>query len=300
MGSPSLSHEALLLLFKNRPELAPTLLQGALGVTLPAFTEARIDSADLTDVQPAEYRADLVILLVDGKPIHGIVLEVQLDLRKDDRKLYTWPVYVANLRARLKCPVCVLVVTPSEAVAERARLPIELGPGSTVRPFVVGPKAVPVVRDLDSALRDPELVVLSAMAHGREEPEVALAIASAAIAACGRLDDDRALLYLDLVGVSLGDAARAAFEDLMTQSNYEFRSDFAKKHRAAGKSEGKAEGKAEGVLQVLDARGIDVSDEQKSRILGCTDIAVLDRWIRRAVTIATTEELFTDPASERR
>ena len=29
--------------------------------TLPAYSEARIDSADLTDVQPAEYRADLVV-----------------------------------------------------------------------------------------------------------------------------------------------------------------------------------------------------------------------------------------------
>lgn len=99
MGSPSLTHEGLLLLFKNRPELAPELLRDALGVTLPAYAEARIDSADLTDAQPTEYRADLVVLLVDGKPVLGIVVEVQLELRKDDRKLYTWPVYVANLRS---------------------------------------------------------------------------------------------------------------------------------------------------------------------------------------------------------
>jgi hypothetical protein len=85
------------------------------------------------------------------------VVEVQLELRKDDRKLYTWPVYVANLRARLECSVCVLVVTPSESVADRARAPIELGPGSSVTPFVVGPKAVPAIHDADAAVRDPEL-----------------------------------------------------------------------------------------------------------------------------------------------
>lgn len=83
----------------------------------------------------------------------------------------------------------------------------------------------------------------------------------------------------------------------MTLGNYVFQSDFAKKHRAAGRTEGKAEGKAEGVLQVLDARGIAVSEEQKARILACTDIAVLDRWIRRAVSVSSTEELF---ASESR
>jgi hypothetical protein len=134
---PSLSHEALLLLFRYRPELAAELLRDALHVTLPAYSEVRLESADLTDVSPAEYRADTVILLVDGKPVLGIVLEVQL--ASDPDKRFTWPVYVAGLRARLKCPACVLVVTPSEAVAEWCRKPIELGPGSALSPLVIGP-----------------------------------------------------------------------------------------------------------------------------------------------------------------
>jgi hypothetical protein len=75
---PSLQHESLLLLFRNRPELAPELLRDALHVALPAYSEVRLESAELTDVNPAEYRADLVVLLVDGKPVLGIVLEVQL------------------------------------------------------------------------------------------------------------------------------------------------------------------------------------------------------------------------------
>ena len=299
---PSLTHEALLLLFKNRPELAPKLLRDALDVTLPAYAEARIESAELTDVLPTEYRADLVVLLVDGKPVLGIVVEVQLELKKDDRKFFTWPVYVANLRARLSCPTCVLVVTPSESVADRARTPIVLGPGSTVTPFVVGPRTVPVVRDAEVAKRDPELAVLSVMAHGKDEPELAVQIATAAFEACRGLDDERALLYLDLVGISLGAIARAAFEDLMGNGTYEFQSDFAKKHRAAGKEEGRAAGKEEGraageataVLTVLEARGINVADEQQARILACTELEVLDRWIRKAVTITSADDLFTE------
>lgn len=80
----------------------------------------------------------------------------------------------------------------------------------------------------------------------------------------------------------------------MAQGNYEFQSDFAKKHRAAGRAEGKVAGRAEDVLTVLDARGITVSAEQKTRVVDCTDAATLDRWIRKAVTVATAEELFTD------
>ncbi len=111
-----------MVLFRNRPELAPELLRDALHVALPAYSEARLESAELTDITPAEYRADLVVLLVEGTPVLGIAVEVQL--QRDDRKRFTRPVYVAGLRARLTCPACVLVVTPSEGggrLVQRAR-----------------------------------------------------------------------------------------------------------------------------------------------------------------------------------
>jgi hypothetical protein len=94
---PSQLHEALLSLFRNRPQLAAELLRDALHVPLPQCTQVRIESAELTDVQPAEYRADLVVLLYNGKPVLGIVVEVQL--RADERKRFVWPMYVVGLRA---------------------------------------------------------------------------------------------------------------------------------------------------------------------------------------------------------
>src|SRR5262245_20943859 len=119
---PSQLHEVLLLLFRNQPRLAPELLRDALHVKLPPYTEARIESADLTDLPPAEYRADLVVLLLDGAPVLGIIVEVQLS--PDGRKQYVWPAYVVNLRARLKCAVCLLVVTVDEATARWAAKPV--------------------------------------------------------------------------------------------------------------------------------------------------------------------------------
>jgi hypothetical protein len=138
---PSQLHESLLLLFRNRAALAPDLLRDALHVQLPPYTEVRIDSADLTDIQPAEYRADLVALLLNGAPILGIVVEVQLS--EDPRKRFVWPVYVTNLRARLECPVCLLVVTADERVAHWAAKPIELGGGNEFTPLVLGRSGVP-------------------------------------------------------------------------------------------------------------------------------------------------------------
>ncbi|MBX3232020.1 MAG: hypothetical protein KF837_32135 [Labilithrix sp.] len=73
--------------------------------------------------------------------------------------------------------------------------------------------------------------------------------------------------------------------------NYEFQSDFFKKHLKEHRAAGKADGEATAVLTVLDARGIAVSAEQKERILGCSDVALLDRWIRKAVIVASAEEI---------
>jgi hypothetical protein len=50
------------------------LWRDPLHVKLPTYTETRIESAELTDVQPAEYRADLVVLLCDTRPVLGIIV----------------------------------------------------------------------------------------------------------------------------------------------------------------------------------------------------------------------------------
>lgn len=293
---PSLLHEALLILFRNRPELAPELLRDALHVSLPHYSEVVIESADLTEILPTEYRADLVVLLVDGKPALGIVVEVQL--QRDDRKRMSWPVYVVALRARLSCPALLLVVTPSESVATWAKAPTEFGPGGSLTPFVVGPSAVPVVDDSDVAIRDPELAVLSAMAHGKGDHDVAASIAKAALRGVERLDDERAVLYWDLVLHALGDATRTALEALMKSGTYEYQSDFARKYFFQGVAEGALAGKASAVLHFLRARGIVVNEAQEARVLGCTDAAAVDRWIEQAATVTSVEQLFEDASSK--
>ena len=185
----SLLPEGWVLLFRHRPGLAPELVRDVLGVALPAYTEARIESGELTDVVPAQRYADVVVLLVEAKPVYGIIAEVQLD--RD--KLYSWPVYAANLRARIRCPVDVLVVTPDPAVARWAARDIETGrgPGSRCRPLVVGPDGMPFIDDPERAARDPELAVLSAVAHGATAPvDDAVRVATVALGAAATLDID--------------------------------------------------------------------------------------------------------------
>jgi hypothetical protein len=277
------------LLFRNRPELAPELLREALGVELPAYSEVRVESADLTDIVPAEYRADLVVLLVDGKPVFAIAVEVQL--ARDDRKRFTWPVYVAGLRARFECQAAVLVVTPSAEVARWAAESVALGPGSTLTPLVLGPDAVPVVVDPARAKAEPELAVLSVMAHGQGEVNQAVRIAFAASAGIEQLSDrDLSVLYSDLIGVALGEAARKAFQMLPT--TYQIQTEWLRDGIAKGLAQGRAESKAAAVLAILEARGFTASTVQRERILATSDLTTLDHWVRRAVTLGTVDELF--------
>jgi hypothetical protein len=279
---PSPLHEALVQLFRNRPELAPELLS-ALQTDLPPYRDVRIDSADLTEIQPAEYRADLVVALTDATPKLGIVVEVQLSI--DDRKQFAWPAYVANLRARLKCPVCLLVLAGDETVARWAARPVKIGGGNYFAPVVLRPASVPEITDVAQAQKRPELAVLSAIAHGHD-PDIhkAALIARAARLASDCLDEDRSLLYLDLIMISLSEPARGEL-DIMKPAGYEFQSDWARHHIARGQ----AMGRAALIVRLLTRRFGALPPQVEARIADAS-IAQLDEIGERLLSAQTLDE----------
>ena len=190
---PSYLHELLLLLFRNRAGSAADLLR-QLDAQLPEYDEVRAESSDLNDLRPTEYRADLVLFLVRGShKVLGVIVEVQLACDKD--KPYAWPAYIANLRARHRCPVCLLVITVEDAVARWAGRSIELGPGTRCNPWVVGPSNTPVITELEDAKENVELAVLSAVEHGQStDIRLAARIAAAAIVASADIDAEHSKL----------------------------------------------------------------------------------------------------------
>lgn len=62
--------------------------------------------------------------------------------------------------------------------------------------------------------------------------------------------------------------------------------------RAQGRAEGEAKGRAEALLRILDARNLAVSRNQLAKVRACTDIAILDQWIVRAITAESTREVL--------
>ncbi|HYU32539.1 MAG TPA: hypothetical protein VEW48_10285 [Thermoanaerobaculia bacterium] len=277
-------------LFKNRPMLAAEILEEVLDISLPSYTEARLASIDLTEIQPAEYRADLVVVLLeDDIPVRVIIVEVQLST--NPRKRLSWPAYVTVSRAIDGCPTDLLVIAPDPSVAEWCAEPIEIGvPGFILRPPVLPRSEVPVVTEPVEAVRRPELGVLSAIAHGQTGQGAA--IAAAVLPAILELDDDRARLYHDLVYNSLNEAARREIEMI---KGYEYQSDFAKKYVAQGRAEGRAEGLGEGLLSVLRVRGLTVSDAVRERILAEKDPERLERWLDKAVVASSADEVIDEP-----
>jgi hypothetical protein len=116
------------------------------------------------------------------------------------------------------------------------------------------------------------------------------AMASTGISAADRLRMTAILLRL------ASDAARQILEAMMTTSEYEktFVERIHDQGIAEGEARGEARGEAKALLRLLDARGLDLTQEQREQVTSCTDAAQLDRWFDRAITASTAAEVFAD------
>lgn len=137
-------------------------------------------------------------------------------------------------------------MTPDDAVARWAGKLVQVGGLHQFTPYVLGPSGIPEVTDEALARDNPELAVLSAMAHGHDaNAQRALEIASVAQKASLGLDPDRSRIYCDLITNSLGKAARDALKNMDPQK-YVFRSAFARKYIALGEKKGQEKGEKKG------------------------------------------------------
>ncbi len=78
----------------------------------------------------------------------------------------------------------------------------------------------------------------------------------------------------------------------MGSGTYEYQSEFARRYIAQGRQEGRQEGEVTALLKVLEARGLQVDEQARQRIAACTDLAQLERWLRKSVSVQSVQELF--------
>jgi hypothetical protein len=288
---PTIPHEAPVELVRRNPALAAALLPG-FGVAVPAGAEAVLASADATASVPAELRADAVVLLTgaDGTRL-AVIVEVQL--RYDADKHYSWPAYLTQVRAAHRCPAVLLVICPNARTARRCRAAIGTGhPGFDLLPLVIDATTTPDPGEAGSAAV-PELMVLAVLtgALDLEQDEARRQV----IAMLAGLDEERLTAYTVFILNAASPSARKALEELMTTAHPFFRNDFVDRWLNEGRAEGRAQGRAEGearmILRVLRARGVPVPIAVRRQILSCSDPGTLAAWGERAATATSIDDV---------
>ena len=314
---PGIAHEAPVELLRHNPLLAAALLHGS-GVAIPVGGSAVMAAGDLTSALPAELRADAVVVL-GGKL--AVVVEVQR--WPDEGKRRVWPAYLTLARAQHDCPAVLTVICPSRNTGRWARRPIPTGhPGFDLVPLVIDADTTPRPSVAGLAGAGPELAVLAAFTGAVDLEQDAGRREVLGTLAAARLDEERLEIYTHLIRAVASAAARSALEALMTTAfkdefidrikaegraevlNDEFidriKAEGRAEGEAAGRAEGEAAGRAEGevrgradmLLRVLAARGLDVPDRVRERVLACTDLSQLDAWGDSAVAATSLDDVF--------
>jgi hypothetical protein len=288
---PTLEHNGFVAMFRDNPHLAPHFLDILFHLDLPAYATVKAVESSLDQLIPVEFRADLVLELRSetGALVLSIILEVQRD--EDPRKRFSWPVYVVVERARKECATIVLVVAPDDRVAAWAAEKIDLGLGlGSIQPLVLGPAVVPEVTNEAEAVREAELAILSAVAHGNGPN--GLAVLQATLAALAELDREHAAAYFEIVYTALREPMRKALEMKIMERQAEAKASFPPFMQKLIDG-GKLEDKRDTLLRLLTRAKIAITDSERARIQACADADTLDRWVDNILEAKTSADVLT-------
>ena len=313
---PSVPHEMLVELLATSPQLLPPLLGDRLDAAARRHTLPGLRASDVL-IQPTLSNASqLPVLFADlglelRRPVDVhprppcLALTVEIQLTSDDDKPYSWIPYLGAQYHLLRAPTYLLVVTNDPAIAAWAAGPFRAG-HLTLTPWVLGPADVPAITTLDEARRSLDMTLFSGIVHGREP--IAVPIGRVLRQCLDEAPDDVGLFYWDAFVASLTPRNRKEL-DMLNVRNWVPRSDWAKEIFAKGLAEGQAQGvrqgladgeaktRAKDVLMLLDERRFSLEPKLRRRVLRCTDLAQLERWLRKAATAPSLEAVFSEPPS---
>ncbi|MBN6053462.1 hypothetical protein JYK22_16090 [Nonomuraea sp. RK-328] len=254
----------------------------------------RVEDSTFNTRTSDDIEADLVLVLGPPQaPAHAIIVEVQQDKSKNPRQLAR---YAAAVWLLLRCDVTILLVCPDRGVAAHYAVPIDSGlTGYRFQAQVLGPDGIPAIIDPQEAAANLGLSAMAVMVHGRDRKVV-----EAFATALTELRDEHAPKYYEYAYSMSAPEVRHLLEEIMTSTDWPVYSPFAREHYGRGLDEGKAEGEAKGkaeeaarmLLLVLGARGFDVPDDIRAQISTCADLAQLEGWTTRAVTVQALQDLF--------
>ncbi|MCX4664379.1 hypothetical protein OG711_23660 [Streptomyces uncialis] len=289
------SHEAAHRIFQERPELLSPVFR-VLGVPLPDKAAVEVLTGDATEIRPLERRVDSV-LRVESSDGTTFLLAIEAQGRRDPDKAASWTYYLAFLRAKYDLPALLLVVCRDRATAKWATGPfltgIEGWTALSTHPLVIGPDNIPVITSPAEASKNLALATFAAMTHGKDRDITP--ILDALATALGTVEVDTADYFTELLELGLGDTqARNTWRNMMSVGTYfPGRGTIVEESYLKGKTEGREEGRAATLIDVLEMRGISVSEETRERITSTTDSETLTEWLAKALTATAEDDLFT-------
>lgn len=289
-------HEAMHRIFQEYPGLFSRVSE-VLGVNIPQPTSATVLPTDLTEAKPVERRVD-TLLRIETQDDGPFLLAIEAQGKKDPRKTTSWPYYVSYLHNKYDgLPVLLLVVCQDHTTAQWAARPLTIGlpqwPTLTLNPLVAGPHNMPVITNVAEARKDLALATLAAITHA-DNPDVGTILKTLS-AALREAPDNITDPIVELTAQGLGNRPAAQqWRNLVAVDTSFYKSFMSEEIRDEGRAEGQAKGQAEGLLLVLEARGIAVTDEIRKKVADCDDPRLLQRWLQRAATATSAEEVFTE------
>jgi hypothetical protein len=280
---PKLKHQAIVQILRDDPQIIATLL-GHIGFITPSGSYPVIVDSDLSHRSShllKELRGDNVFLFPGMDETVAVVVEVQTT-RPGDGRQRAWPCYVTSARAVHGCKAYMLVIATSQAASAGSAELIEIGqPQFRFQPFVVGGQAsLPPPGGL---VYGPEWTMLNILT-GRLKLSTHEARVFA-LRGIAPASPDLREEYASIILKCSSKRIRQALEELMATT---FKSPFIEAFR----EEARVEEAVNALFTVLTARGIAVLGQNRALITACADPDQLKKWISRAATATTIDEVL--------
>ena len=212
----------------------------------------------------------------------------------------------ASVLGRHAARVVLVVLAFDEATARWARRPHDEG-ALVLRPVVLGPRDLPHLASVQDAREHLLLAVLVALARSAEaaargrlslSPEAEADVLYAAEAVTELADTQLRQRLASLIEGAAPAEIRARILELLEERGMRSLEIIREEGRAEGEARGRAQGRAEGeartLLKLLRLRGFAVDEASAGRILATTDLATLDRWVERALSARSVDEVLAD------
>lgn len=146
---------------------------------------------------------------------------------------------------------------------------------------------MPVITDVAEARKDLALATLAAITHAGD-PDIG-AILKTLSAALREAPEAIVDPIVELTAQGLGNRPAAQeWRNLVAVDLSFYKSPLSEELR----DQGRAEGRKEDILLFLAQAGIDVPDEARERIMGCSDPDTLTRWLLRAPAATSIDDIF--------